>query len=197
MENATKKRGGGRIAAFTGHMVDAPGRTTPRFPERKVEPVRRAIAHQLDALDVRYGASSGARGSDILFLEELLKRGGTAHVFLPFPKEDFARTSVGYGWDDRYWALFRHPRVHIVELAPALPPEGDQDAAYDFCNQRIQHEAIRQAKQAGTTPVLLSVWNGNPGDGRGGTADAVRAWRKHGYELVVIDISKLPDTHSE
>ena len=43
-----------------------------------------------------------------------------------------------------------------------------------------------------TAPVTLAiVWNGNPGDGAGGTADAVRAWHSEGYPVDVIDISKL------
>jgi hypothetical protein len=39
--------------------------------------------------------------------------------------------------------------------------------------------------------LLITVWNGNPGDGAGGTADAVRAWRDEGYTVEQIDISKL------
>jgi hypothetical protein len=61
-------------------------------------------------------------------------------------------------------------------------------------NQRIQQEAIRLAKQSGTTPVLLAVWNGNPGDGSGGTAHAMQAWQKQGHDLVVIDIAQLRET---
>ena len=30
--------------------------------------------------------------------------------------------------------------------------------------------------------VVLAVWNGQPGDGPGGTADAVQLWRDEGYE---------------
>ena len=104
----------GGVAAFTGHMVDAPGRDEPRFPLNKVESVRREIARALEAYDVRHGFSSAARGSDILFLEELLKRGGTAHIFLPFPARAFAQTSVGYGWDGRVWPK-RMPDAKLIE----------------------------------------------------------------------------------
>jgi hypothetical protein len=180
-----------RVAAFTGHMVDSPGRTPPRFPPTKVEAVRVTIAEQLERLNVRYGFSSAARGSDLLFLEELLMRNGEAHVFLPFPKEDFARTSVGYGWDDRYYKLLHNNLLEITVLYDRLPSEEHQSAAYDRCNAEIQKAALACAQRTGTMPVLLTVWNGNPGDGRGGTADAVHAWKRHGHEVVVIDISKL------
>jgi len=181
----------GGVAAFTGHMVDAPGREKPRFPSTKVEAVRREIAKKLAAHDIRHGFSSAARGSDILFLEELLKRGGVPHIFIPFPATAFAQTSVGYGWDDRYWKVLRDPRVKLVEMADSLPPESDQSAGYDKCNVLVQEEAIRLAKSLGIKPILLAVWNGNPGDGRGGTADAVRSWVRHGYPEITIDLSKL------
>ena len=38
-------------------------------------------------------------------------------------------------------------------------------------------------------PLLISVWDGQPGDGRGGTADAVRHWDDSGYERENISLS--------
>lgn len=180
-----------RIAAFTGHMVDAPGRKTPRFPESKVQTVREEIAKCLGELNIRYGFSSAARGADILFIEELLKRGGMAHVYLPFPKDAFARTSVGYGWDPRYYRILKDPRVRVVELANILPRPDQQADAYDHCNLRIQEEATGFAQTQAAEPILLAVWNGNPGDERGGTADAVKAWERHGYQIIVINLADL------
>ena len=55
---------------------------------------------------------------------------------------------------------------------------------------------LHQAPVPTSKVSVLTVWNGSPGDGRAGNANAVRAWRKHGYELVVIDISKLRETNS-
>lgn len=181
----------GRVAAFSGHMVDSPGRRIPRFPEYKIEPVRREIAHALDNLNIKEGFSSAARGGDLLFIEELLKRDGKAHVYLPFPRDAFAQTSVGFGWDPLYFQILNDSRVQVVELAAQLPPSGEHGRAYDHCNQIIQDEAIKSAQKAGIEPVLLTVWNGNPGDDRGGTADAVKAWELHGYQIVVIDLAHL------
>ncbi len=39
--------------------------------------------------------------------------------------------------------------------------------------------------------MLITVWNGDPGDGKGGTADAVRAWRGEGLEVDRIDVSTI------
>jgi len=179
-----------RIAAFTGHMVDAPGRAVPRFPQTKVGAVRRAIRERLLALDIGFGFSSAARGGDLLFLEELLKRGGRARVFLPFPRGDFAATSVGQDWAERYGQVMDDDRVEIQLLSEQLPPEAEQPAAFLACNLAVHREAIAFAKLLDEEPVLIAVWNGSPGDGVGGTADAVRAWDEEGYKVEVIDIAK-------
>jgi hypothetical protein len=182
-----------RVAAFTGHMVDAPDRASPRFPVTKVEAVRKAVAEQLERLNIKYGFSSAARGSDLLFIEELLRANGRARVFLPFPKEYFARTSVGFGWDDRYYQVLRDNRVEVTVLSDHLLLGADESAAYDRCNAEIQEAAIAYAQKTGSKPVLLTVWNGNPGEGRGGTADAVQAWKQRGYEVTMINIVECDD----
>jgi hypothetical protein len=182
-------RNAGRVAAFTGHMVDAPERPTPRFPPKKVESVRKAIAEQLRKHKIRFGFSSAARGSDLLFLEELGKAGGRARVFMPFPREEFKKTSVGHGWDDRFEkAMSTH---EVVELLPEVPPADKQPEAYAHCNRKIFEAALAKSKVLDQEPVLLTVWNRAAGDGGGGTADAVRDWQKTGHEVVIIDISKL------
>jgi tetratricopeptide (TPR) repeat protein len=178
-----------RAAAFSGHMVDAPGRAVPRFPKEKVGAVRKAIAEKLKNYGIGYGFSSAARGSDLLFVDELRKRGGTPMVFLPFPREDFKRTSVGQGWDETFDKLL--DGLEVVQLAERLPAEAEQPDAYMTCNERILEEAVRKAKLLDHEPLLITVWNGNPGDGAGGTADAIRAWQDQGHDLDVIDISKL------
>ena len=179
----------GRVVAFTGHMVDAPDRPTSRFPQHKVEAVRQALAEQLKKHVTVYGFSSAARGSDLLFLEELAKLGGRAQVFLPFPREAFKRTSVGYGWDDRFeHAISTH---EVVELSPEVPLPDKHPEAYAHCNRKIFEAAHAKAKLLHQEPILMTVWDGSSGDGAGGTAEAVRDWQNEGHKAVIIDISKL------
>jgi hypothetical protein len=80
------------VMAFSGHMVDDPGRQPSRFPAEKVGDVRKAIRESLHKHKVGFGFSSAARGSDLLFIQELLKIGGRIHVFLPFPADRFLET---------------------------------------------------------------------------------------------------------
>jgi len=180
-----------RVAAFSGHMVDAPGRPTPRFPQEKVGAVRKAIVERLKQYGIGYGFSSAARGSDLIFIEELRKRGGSVQVFLPFPRAGFKQTSVGFGWDDRFEKALKGEKVEVSMLAPEVPPEAEQPAAYAACNEKVFEAARQKAKLLDEEPILITVWNGNPGDGAGGTADAVRAWKDEGHAVDLIDISKL------
>jgi tetratricopeptide (TPR) repeat protein len=178
-----------RVAAFTGHMVDAPGRATPRFPPDKVAAVRKAMAACLTKHEIGYGFSSAARGSDLIFIEELKKLNGRPRVFLPFQQDQFKKTSVGHGWDQGFDRALQG--LEVVELSEKLPPEDQQPEAYAACNRKILEEAIAKAKLLDEEPLLIAVWNGNPGDGAGGTADAVREWQNEGHPVEIIDISKL------
>ena len=180
-----------RVAAFAGHMVDAPSRTTPRFPEDKVGTVRKAIVERLNKYGIGYGFSSGARGSDLLFVEELKKRGACACIYLPFPRSDFKKTSVDYGWDTRFDQALLGDNVDVVELSPEVPAEPEQAAAYGACVEKILEAAVKKAQLLDQEPILITVWDGDPGDGAGGTENAVRAWKLEGYELDTIDISTL------
>ena len=183
-----------RVVTFSGHLTDAPNRAMPRFPEGKTIAVARAIDNFLNNNGgCVHAVCSAARGSDLLFLEQVLERRGTATVILPFPASDFKKVSVGQGWDARFDAVLANDRVDLKPfLRDKLPPESEQGAAFEDCNRAIIKEAERLANQLDDKdPVLLTVWNGNPGDGQGGTAHAVSTWKAHGYRHENIDISKL------
>jgi hypothetical protein len=64
-------------------------------------------------------------------------------------------------------------------MQPTHPTGSDPTSTTGWNETTFAHRVERQSRR----------W-------AGGTADAVRAWHKHGYELIVIDISKLPETHS-
>jgi hypothetical protein len=178
-----------RIAAFAGHMVDAPERAIPRFPSGKVESVRNVLAERIRILNIGYGFCSAARGSDILFIEELKKTGSRPKVFLPFPREHFKKTSVGHGWDERFDEALNG--LVVVELSQSVPGQDRRSEAYAACNRAIRQDAITKAISLDEQPMLIAVYNGNPGDGAGGTADAVHEWQNEGRLVEIIDISQL------
>lgn len=169
------------VAAFVGHMTDAPDRATERFPERCVAGVRKGIAASLREHQIRIGYCSGARGADLLFVRELDRRGGEVNVILPFPREAFVAASVGPDpeWIEEFNELMDKERVEVETLLDEDPgTEEGRVEAYIRCNREIRERALARAVQLDQDPVLVHVWNGEPGDGSGGTADLVRAWRR-------------------
>ncbi len=179
-----------RVAAFAGHMVDAPGREPPRFPPEKVEAVGRRIADRIRALNVAHGFSSAARGSDLLFLEALLAKGGRARVFLPFPREAFEPVSVGEVWNERFHSALEDDRAEVSILHDRAPLPAELPSAFLECSVAIQAEATAFAQRLDERPVLLAVWNEASTDDRGGTADAIRAWREKDREVEIIPVSE-------
>ena len=137
-------------------MTDESDRETKRFPAGLEEEVVFEIRQQLRTLDVGFGVSSAARGGDILFLEELLRRGGSAKVILPFPRGDFVTKSVGAEWSARLGRILSHPMVHYVELLDELPQEQDEiEDAFARCNERILDEARGLARRVDRQTQLL------------------------------------------
>lgn len=176
-----------RVVAFSGHMVDAPDRPTPRFPPALEGEVRATIREHLRSLDAGFGFASGAKGGDILFLEELLERGARANVYLPFPLDDFLRTSVG-SWEPRLRAVLEDPRTTLHVLGDSLSDASDRAAAYAACNDAIRAGAQRMAGQFHDRPSLLALWDEMPGDGSGGTGDAVASWSAASLPVEILPL---------
>lgn len=105
------------VAAFVGHMIDRPDRSSPRFPSSIEGAVKAAIRASIRSNKIAIGYCSLACGGDILFAEAMEEEGGEVNIFLPFNKEDFIRESVafaGSNWTERFDALMgKHP-VHFI-----------------------------------------------------------------------------------
>ena len=86
-----------KVTICSGHMIDAPGRETPRFPERKADAVRARIGDQLAQWEIGeddLAICGGACGSDTLFAEECQRRGTRVRLLLAQAVDDFVRDSV-------------------------------------------------------------------------------------------------------
>jgi hypothetical protein len=87
-----------RAILFSGHMIDAPDRTSPRFPPALEPAVDTAIQHAIDRLQPDRGdvaVCSGACGGDILFAEAMLDRGVPLRIYLPFDEPTFSVRMCG------------------------------------------------------------------------------------------------------
>ncbi len=185
-----------RVAVFTGHMIDAGNRPTPRFPAQLERAVRDEIRKCLKRLDIEIGFASAASGSDILFLETLIQMGGAAHIVLPYGHEQFVKDSVevapGDGWRER----FERVLSSATEVITASDQKLEKDStSYEYANLLLTGLASIKANQLETEMVQQAVWDRKEGDGPDGTAGVIRHWRNMGLEVEVIDLSKILEKH--
>lgn len=184
-----------RVVLFSGHMIDSPDRKSPRFPASLEEVVSARIAAVLDGWQVGKHdicICGGARGGDILFAEHCLERGAESRLFLPLEREAFLDASVRLppacdsDWEDRF--------ADILERSYATWP--DPDSATDvsdnpFAKNNTRMIAAAKASADGGPIHLLLLWNGQGGDGDGGTADVVHQVEGIAESVAIIDPTQL------
>ena len=184
-----------KVAIGSGHMIDAPGRKTPRFPAEKTEVVRQKIADQLAQWEIGAGdlaICGGACGSDILFAEESQRRGARIRLLLAQPVDAFVRDSVqhaGEDWVRRFDALRAAAEVEVLPPEPESAP--NDSSVYGRTNLWMIETARREAGDPGQIYALL-VWDEKPtGDGPGGTSDFQAEVCHLGAQLEIINPTRL------
>jgi hypothetical protein len=183
-----------RAIVGSGHMIDVPGRKEPRFPPSKEAAIRLSIAQQLQRWNVGaqdVGICGAARGADILFAEECLKRGARVLLLIPLPEEEFIQRSVrlpGSDWEARYRALRARceTRFQHETLGPPAPDENVFARNNVWCL-----DTARSLVSPDHVNGLL-VWDEKPtGDGPGGTSDFAARVRRYGGEVVIVNPTRL------
>lgn len=184
-----------RVLLFSGHMIDAPGRATPRFPPAQEARAAQAIAQQLDAIGVGrddpvdLAITSGACGGDLIFAEAALARGLALEVYLPFDVRAFAQNSVDFAggrWHARYEAVLAASTLHLMPTERA--PLTDGQDPYEQVNLWMLEAASRFG---GDKLAFIALWNGHGGDGPGGTAHMMQAVRQRRGQVHWIDTRML------
>lgn len=170
--------------AFTGHMVDRPGRNSPRFPPAREPSIAARIAEELDKANATDGFASAACGSDILFHEAVLNRGGRVHITLPCAVAAFRQDCVdvipGSDWGVRFDRILQ--AAHAVEI---LGEEyaSDNAMASECCSRVFTGLAVRCAQARNEDPLVIALWDGRPGDAVGGTQSCVQFWLRSGFKV--------------
>jgi tetratricopeptide (TPR) repeat protein len=183
-----------RVFLFSGHMIDAPDRPSPRFPPSRESTAARAIAAKLDELAMGgddLAICGGACGGDTLFAEAALARGCRLRLFLQFPEPEFLQASVafaGESWVDRYYAIKEHPRAGIRVQPDELGPLPKGMNPYVRNNLWQLYTALAQ----GPDKVrFVSLWNGEGGAGPGGTQHMVETVKRHAGRVSILDTRQL------
>jgi hypothetical protein len=189
------------VIVSTGHRVDAEGRERPRFPRGREhervarEAISKAIAREVEGAAGKVEAIAGlASGNDILFHEVCGELGIARTAGQALPEGEFVRRSVqdsGTEWVDRFRKLrdVLKPEVLTESAAPPSWVSGaDEHYVFQRCNMWLLEKAYAK-KQADVT--LIALWNGQGGDGPGGTADMIALARKRGAKVIVLKTQEL------
>ena len=181
-----------KVVLFSGHMIDAPGRAKPRFPPDKEPVAAAAIAAALSDLAIGpadLAICGGACGGDLLFAEAALAGAARLEIYIPFDEPTFFQKSVDFAdkdWRARFSAAKARAALHVqpIELGP--PPAGEDpyernnrwmlDAASGFGADRLD---------------FVCLWNGEGGDGPGGTRHMMEEVRDRGGRAVWLDTRTL------
>ena len=181
-----------KAVLFSGHMIDAPGREKPRFPPDRVPVAAGAIASALADLDVGAGDLSicgGACGGDLLFAEAALARGARLELYIPFEEPTFLEKSVDFAGGDWRARFFAAKARGVLHVAPReVGPLQDGDDPYE----RVNRWMLEQASRFGADKLhFVCLWNGEGGDGPGGTKHMMEEVRQRGGRAQWLDTTKL------
>ncbi|MFZ3499048.1 hypothetical protein ACODT5_38525 [Streptomyces sp. 5.8] len=150
------------VIAVTGHMD---------LTDESVPLVREALVTLISPYteDGLTGVSCIAKGADALFADTVLSLGGRLVVVVP--SQDYREAKVKAD----YAAEF--DRLHQAAAEVAVMPYAEANReAYEAANSELLRRADR----------LVAVWDGQPGNGRGGTADTVAEARTNGLPVDVV-----------
>lgn len=166
------------VLHYSGHMISAPGEAEGRILARHEATLAVRIDEALEAIAPSIVVGSLASGADILIVEEALRMGLRAEVFLPFHDRDFYRESIqgaGADWALRARACIEHSSCSVVHMTRDhyVPDEGEAFAA---CSRRAMGAAILTARRKRAEAYQLVVWDGVETTGSAGADADRRLW---------------------
>jgi tetratricopeptide (TPR) repeat protein len=185
-----------QVILFSGHMIDAPDRRTPRFPADKEEVAAQKIAEALESF--RAGVEDlalcqAAAGGDQLFLEACQKRGVRCQILLPLPESEFIERSIlpsaqGDSWRQRYFQLKERLMDPIRIMPDELGPLPSGVDPFERCNLWLLYTTLAWGIEKAR---FVCLWNGGGSDGPGGTEHMYNEVKKRTGQVTWIDTRKL------
>ena len=179
---------------FTGHMIDEKERDEPRFPASKEEAVKAELRKQLQeekngvTRKAIKGIAGGACGGDILFHELCEEMGIQTEMYLALPAEEYKKRSVSFAgtdWDRRFDKL---TKVLPVNILPEEKRSNSQNNIWAVTNLWMLDRAL---KVEGKNMTLIALWDGQGGDGNGGTEHMISVAKSKDAKIKIININKI------
>ncbi|MGO1120517.1 adenylate/guanylate cyclase domain-containing protein [Rhodovibrionaceae bacterium A322] len=184
------------LLVFSGLAFDPPGSAEARLPLSKEAAIRQALDEELASLEASIGYCSLTCGSELIFAEALLARGGELNLVLPFNEQDFLQQH--YQAFPRSWTRRFHRVVEAaktVDYANRGTYLGDGNG-YRFANQILHGLATLRSRAYDTAPYLVTLWDLSPDSLVGDAADFIDQWADI-TRLRVLDPDFLPDVESQ
>jgi len=192
-----------RVLLFTGHMIDAPGREKPRFPNKQemIDAAKRKIAEKVaeelaQADGNVYGVAGCASGGDILFHQVCEKAGIPTRIFLALPRNFYIQESVAHAgpeWVEEFKRLVKAHPVRVLGESKELPGWLQDKQGYGIWQRNnlwTLHNALAAA--GGDNVTLIALWDrASKGDGPGGTADMVEKALERGAKTFILDTNTI------
>jgi len=190
-----------RVLLFTGHMIDAPDRTSPRFPATAAaetaarQMIRDSIQEERShEAGVIVGIGGGACGGDILFHELCEELGIESQLFLALPQGAFSATSVqhaGKNWVERYNTLCARVRPRVLGETKDLTVWLRLKPEYGIWQRNSLWMLFNALALDAKSLTLIALWDGGAADGPGGTKDLVTQVRERGHKVDRLPAERL------
>jgi hypothetical protein len=189
-----------RVVLFTGHRIDSANRKNPRFPQEKESAARESIRAALEqekniTRGSLLGVSGGANGGDLLFLELCDELGIPSEMLLALPDDEFVQASVAAEdkrWVTRFYAQReKHPDTPVLAASPELPKWLQFKRHYDVWQRNnlwILSEALSRAPEHLS---VIALWDGETGDGPGGTEHMVSLAKERGARVIHLNTKTI------
>lgn len=183
-----------KVILFSGHMIDKPGRKSPRFPPEIEHLVKKEIDKFIELLDVGspdLALCGGACGGDLIFAELSLKRKVQLEIRIPFNEPKFLEHSVNFAgeqWTKRFYEVKQNPNSKLLVMPDELGPLPQNINPYERNNLWQLQSALKMDSKKVN---FLCLWDKKGGDGPGGTEHMYREVEKNGGKIFIIDIKKL------
>lgn len=184
------------VILFTGHRIDAPNRDTPRFPAACETKARDAIqSHVRKIRDAGMGRLLGvagaACGGDILFHEVCRELGIETLVCLAMPPDRYIEASVLPEWVDRFYRIVGSGEVPVLAEQGKVPAWLTDKPGYGIWQRNNLWELCIALAQDARRLTLVALWDGQQGDGPGGTEHMIGVARKRGAEIQILDTRSI------
>ena len=144
---------------FTGHRPNRLGINSDLLRARVGEAIDGLMAEAIAAEHTAVAISPLAEGSDRLFAEVALERGLVLEALLPMSATEYIQTFEDASTTHTFHALLRRARS-VRELAGSL---SDSKTAYEALGREMVE----------ASDMLITVWDGKPAAGRGGTPEVI------------------------